>query len=66
MKDEIRLELQRKIAAKFDQALRPKTPPHKVISEERRKAEQEAYVESLYRAALKGLDHPTNPPSKNK
>jgi hypothetical protein len=66
MKDEIKQELQRKIAAKFDQALRPKMPPQKVISEEQRKAEQEAYVESLYRSALKGLAHPANPPSKNK
>jgi hypothetical protein len=66
MKDEIKRELQRKIAAKFDQALGPKTPPQKVISEEQRKAEQQAYVESLYRAALKGLDHPTHRPSKNK
>jgi hypothetical protein len=66
MKDEIKRDLQQKIAAKFDQALRPKMPPHKVISEEQRKAEQEAYVESLYQAALKGLDHPINPPSKNK
>ena len=66
MKDEIKRELERKIAAKFDQALRPKAPPQKVISEEQRKAEQQAYVESLYRAALKGLDHPTNRPSKNK
>jgi len=66
MKDEIKQELQRKIAAKFDQALRPKVPPRKAISEEQHKAEQEAYVESLYRAALKGLAHPANPRSKNK
>ena len=66
MKDEIKQELQRKIAAKFDQALRPKMPPHKVTSEEQRKAEQDAHVESLYRAALKRLDYPINPRSKNK
>jgi hypothetical protein len=66
MKDEIKQELQRKIAAKFDQALRPKGPSEKVISDEQRKVEQQAYVESLYRAALKGLNHPTNRPPKNK
>jgi hypothetical protein len=65
MKEEIKRELQRKIAAKFDQALSQKMPPHKVTSEEQRKAEQDAYVETLYRAALKGLDHPMNPRSKN-
>jgi len=55
MREEIRQELQRKIAAKFEQALGPKPPAPKPISEERRIKEQEVYVETLYRAAIKQL-----------
>jgi hypothetical protein len=55
MREEFRQELQRKIAAKFEQALGPKPPAPKQISEERRIKEQEVYVETLYRAAIKQL-----------
>jgi hypothetical protein len=55
MREEVRQELQRKIAAKFEQALGPKPPAPKQISEERRIKEQEVYVETLYRAAIKQL-----------
>jgi hypothetical protein len=55
MREEIKQELQRKIAAKFEQALGPKPPASKPISEERRIREQEVYVETLYRAAIKEL-----------
>jgi hypothetical protein len=55
LREEIRRELPRKIAEKFDQARGPEPQPVRKISEEERLARTEQYAELLYRAALKKL-----------
>ena len=52
MREEIRQELQRKIAAKFDQALGEK-PKVKVVSEEQRRGRTARYTDLLIRSALR-------------
>jgi len=53
MRAETKLELQRKIAEKFDQALGPKPPAPPQISEEERQARTARYADMLIRVALK-------------
>jgi hypothetical protein len=53
MREEIKLELQRKIAEKFYQALGPKPPAAPRISEEERQAKTARYADLLIKAALK-------------
>jgi hypothetical protein len=52
MREEVRLELQRKIAEKFDQAL-GEMPKAKVVSEEQSRERTARYAEMLIKAALK-------------
>jgi hypothetical protein len=54
---EIRQELQKKIAAKFEQAWGPK-PPVKKVSEEERLARQAEYAELLFKSALRRIERP--------
>jgi len=52
MREEIRQEIQRKIAEKFEQALGEK-PKVKVVSEEERRENTARYANLLIKAALK-------------
>jgi hypothetical protein len=53
MRAETKLELQRKIAEKFDQALGPKPPAPPRISEEERQARTARYANLLFKSALR-------------
>ena len=53
MREEIRLELQRKIAEKFESGLRKPGAAKPQISEEERRAKTAQYADMLIKAALK-------------
>lgn len=53
MREELRLEIQRKIEASFNKARGPEPPARKVISEEERVAKTARYADLLIKAALK-------------
>jgi hypothetical protein len=55
MREEIRQEIQRKISESFEKARSVEAPARKKISEEQRLAQQQTYIELLYRAAVKQL-----------
>jgi len=55
MKEEIRQEIQKKIAEKFDQALGPKPRAPKLKSEEERQERTAQYADWLIKAALEKL-----------
>jgi hypothetical protein len=56
MREEIRQELQRKIAEKFEQARGPRPPAPKQISEEERQARTARYADLLFQSALKQME----------
>jgi hypothetical protein len=56
MREDLRLEIQRKIAEKFDQALGPRPPAPRQISEEERQERTAQYADLLMKSALRSLD----------
>jgi hypothetical protein len=53
MREETKQEFQRKIAEKFEQALGPKPPAPKQISDEERQAKTALYADLLMKSALR-------------
>jgi len=56
MNEENLKALREKIQAKFDEARSQKPPARKKISEEQRLAQQQTFIELLYRAAEKQIE----------
>jgi hypothetical protein len=53
MKEELRREIEERIKASFEEALGPKPPARKLISEEERQARTARYADVLIKSALR-------------